>query len=191
MANETSASRIPQNIWTIASFDTNPLVIGAYRKIFTAKLGDAGITLNDTNFKTASRVPYLNVIVYGIQAEIYNDGDNSKLSGADINQVRQNISLTITKNTVKRVFAMLHNIPAGNDTTGAIADGNATTTIINATNGTPIASNYYGFKTPEMFSANDQIEGTLTVENGFTPTADLKVRITLLSFVEQKQGIGA
>lgn len=186
-----SVSRIPQNLWSFASFAAAAQTIGEYKTLFTAKLGDSGVTLNDTNFKTSSRVPYPRVTVIGIQAEIYNTGNVAKLPGLDMNALRQNVSFTLYKNTVKRVFAMLHNIPAGNDVTGAVGVGTATTTLINGVNGSPVASNYYMFKQPEVFTAQDQIEGRLTTEATWTVATAAKVRITLLAYIDQAQGIGA
>jgi len=184
-------SRIPQNLWSYAAYAAAAQTIGEYKTIFTAKLGDSGVSLNDTNFKTSSRVPYPQVLIYGVQAEIYNTGNAVKLPGLEINAARQNLSFTLYKNTVKRMFAMVHNIPAGNDVTGAIGVGATTTTLINATNGSPVSSNFYMFKQPEKFTANDQIEGRLTTEATWTVGAALKVRITLLAYVDQAQGIGA
>ena len=189
--NGQDISVIPQNIWTYGSYSAAAQTIGEYKTIFSAKLGDTGVSLNDTNFKTPARVPYPQFFAYGVQAEIYGDGNVTKLPGLDMNAAVHNLSLYIKHNDVKIMFAMLHNVPAGNDVTGAIATGSGTTTTINTINGVASQKNFYPFKNLEIINASDKLEGEIRTEATWTAATAFKVRITLLGFIAQAKGIGA
>jgi len=184
-------SVIPQNVWTSGVYTTGALTVGPEVTIFSAKLGDTGISLTDTNFKSASKVPYPQFFAYGVQAEILGDGNVGKLPGLDMNAALHGLSLYIKHNDVKIMFAMLHNVPAGNDVTGAIATGSGTTTTIAALNGVASMRNFYPFKKLEIINAADKIEGAIKTEAAWTVATAFKVRITLLGFIAQAKGIGA
>jgi len=179
-------SKIRQDIWGSNTFAASAVTVGVNKQVFD--LNSNATTLCDTNIKTPNRVPYKKVYVYGIQSEIYRDGNVDVLPGTDFNAAVHNLELLIMKNNARKIFkGMLHRVPAGNDVTGSYADPGATTTSYKLTNGTPLVSQFFPLLSAEEFTENDTLTGTLTVKAAWTPATAFRVRITLLSYIFQEQ----
>ena len=179
-------AKIRQDIWGSNTFAASAVTVGISKGIFD--LNTNASTLLDTNLKTPGRIPYEKVMVYGIQAEIYNDGNLAVLPGTDLNAAIHNLELSIYKNNARKIFkGMLHRIPAGNDVTGSFHNPAATTTEYHLTAGAPLVSQFFPLNSVEVLTDKDTLTGTLTVKFAWTPATAFRVRITLLSYIEQNQ----
>jgi hypothetical protein len=188
--NASIVNKIPQDVWTTVSIAASAQGFGTTYQLFSSILGGS-VKLTDTNITTSGRIPYPMIAVYGINVEIFSDGNTTNLPGLDMNCAMQNLSLLFTKLYMKRAQFMLADCGAGNDNTGSTGIGAATTTQINTTNGVASMANFYPLKNIETFSGNETIGGILTVESGWAPNTAFKVRVTLKAYAAVSAGVPA
>jgi hypothetical protein len=188
--SDITISKVPQPVWSTISIPASSQNYGTQYELFKDVRGGT-VKLTDTNIRTSGRSPYPMIAIYGINVEIYQDGNYGQLPGLDLNAALHNLSLLFSKETIKRTWTMLSDIPGGNDVAGSVATGVATTTILNVNNGSPTLSNYYPLKNVETIVGNDTLSGIIKVENAWTPATALKVRVTLIAYAAQAAGVSS
>jgi hypothetical protein len=178
-------SKIPQNVWTTIGFTAGTITAGNPFQIFTGVKGVGGMTLADTNLKTSGRIPYNEVDVFGLNAQIYTDGNTPRMAEADFINALNSFSLKLTKNTIKIFQGMISEIPAGNDISGATSSGTAASSVYILNNGVASITNYFPLKDVEKILPTDILAGEIKAEQTFTALANFKIKIILKAYALQ------